>query len=190
MTVTTQAALPPQMIALKEELQQAGERLRRLCQGLDEATWARRPASGGWSIAECVTHLNITSERYIPLLDDAMREARAKGLEGQGPFPRGFVGWALLRHLEPPYRIVRTKTTAPFQPVRVSTMAETLEHFDYLQQELQARIDRSAGLALDRIRIASPFNENVKYNLYVAFAVLPTHQRRHLWQAERTRASL
>jgi hypothetical protein len=40
------------------------------------------------------------------------------------------------------------------------------------------------NLPVDRIKIASPFDARVKYNLYAALTILPRHQHRHLWQAE------
>lgn len=184
MTVTANpVALGPQLAQVKEELLLNRERLRRICQGLDGAAWTARPVAGRWSVGDIVTHLNLTSEQYIPLLDEAIRDGRARGLEGHPPYSKGLVGWALARYLEPPYT-VRTKSVPAFEPRRVDPMPETLERFDYLQQELQARIDRSAGLALDRLRMASPFDRRVKYNLYAAFCILAAHQRRHLWQAE------
>ena len=67
-------------------------------------------------------------------------------------------------------------------------MPETLERFDYLQQEVQVRIDRSAGLAVDRLRLVSPFDARMKYNLYAAFCLIAAHQRRHLWQAEQVQS--
>src|SRR6266550_1044877 len=36
-----------------------------------------------------------------------------------------------------------------------------------------------------RVRLTSPFNARVRYNLYSCFTILPRHQHRHLWQAER-----
>ena len=69
-------------------------------------------------------------------------------------------------------------------------MPDVLERFDYLQGELLVRIDRAEGLPLEQLRIASPFNARLKYNLYSAFRLLPVHQRRHLWQAEQVRAQL
>ena len=69
-------------------------------------------------------------------------------------------------------------------------MSETLERFDYLQQEVQVRIDRSAGLAVDRLRMVSPFEARMKYNLYAAFSLIAAHQRRHLWQAEQVKKQL
>jgi len=69
-------------------------------------------------------------------------------------------------------------------------MADVLERFDYLQGELLVRIDRAQGLPLERLRVVSPFNARVKYNLYSALKLIPVHQRRHLWQAEQVRAAL
>lgn len=189
MTLTASVTLPTQLALVKEELLYARERARTVCKGLDAATWAARPSPAEWSIGECLMHLNITSERFIPLIDDAIRDGRARGLERGGPYGMGLIGWALQRFLEPPYKM-KTKTPPAFVPAAVDPMEDTLERFDYLQQELQVRIDRSAGLALDRIRLVSPFDARVKYNLYATFCILATHQRRHLWQAEQVRARL
>lgn len=174
---------------VKQELLDARERARRLSEGLAEAAWATSPGPGRWSIAECLTHLNITSERFIPIIDDAIREGREMSVRSTAPPRRDLLGWLLAKWLEPPYRI-RSKTTAPFVPARIEPMADVLERFDYLQGELLVRIDRAQGLPLERLRVASPFNSKVKYNLYSALRLLPVHQRRHLWQAEQIRASL
>lgn len=182
-TLPGQAALPPQLATVKEDYLLLRERARKLCHRMDEATWSRRPASGGWSVGECITHLNITSEQFMPLLDEAIRRGRERNLTARGPFGLGFMGWALVKFLEPPYKMKR-KTGATFEPANVEPMDQTLERFDYLQQELQARVDRAAGLALERLKLKSPFSAHVKYNLYATFCVLAAHQRRHLWQAE------
>ena len=180
------APLPAQLSRLKQEYLDARERARRLGEGLDAAAWAARPSDRQWSIGECLIHLNVTSEHYLPLIDDALREGRAKGLAGTGPFRRGLIGWTLETLLEPPYRI-RLKTSPVFVPVKVEPMADVLERFDEYQTQLLARIDRSAGLALDRLTVVSPFDGRVRYNVYVAFRLVVVHQRRHLWQAEQVR---
>lgn len=185
MTTTAAVPLPPQLAQVKEELLLARERARVLCKGLDEARWASRPSPAQWSVGECLTHLDITSEQFIPLLDQAIRDGRARKVEGPPPFGLGLVGWALLKFIEPPYKM-KTKTAPAFEPARLESMAATLDRFAYLQQEVQARIDRSAGLALDRLTLISPFDRRVKYNLYAAFRLIAAHQRRHLWQAEQT----
>jgi hypothetical protein len=111
------------------------------------------------------------------------------GVRATAPLRRDLLGWLLAKWLEPPYRM-RSKTTAAFVPVWIEPMADVLERFDYLQGELLVRLDRAQGLPLERLRVVSPFNAKVKYNLYSAFRLIPVHQRRHLWQAEQVRALL
>jgi hypothetical protein len=48
----------------------------------------------------------------------------------------------------------------------------------------------AAGYRLDAIRIASPFVRRTRYSLYTTFCIVPSHERRHLWQAEQTLALL
>jgi hypothetical protein len=179
--------ISPELGQIKQELLDARERTRRLCEGFSEDRWALAPAAGQWSVAECLIHLNITSERFIPIIDDAIRDGRGRGVLASAPPMRDFIGWLLCHILEPPYRI-KMKTAPSFVPTRVEPMKEVLERFDYLQGELLVRLDRASGLALDRLRITSPFGPRIKYNLYSAFRLIPVHQRRHLWQAERTRS--
>ena len=191
MTVTSVRTidLQPELVRLKHELLDARERARKVTEGLPSTAWAARPPAGGWSIAECLMHLNITSERYVPLLDEALRSVRTKGRFAEGTLHRDFVGYLLSRFLEPPVRL-RIGTAPAFRPAQIDPMPDVLERFDYLQQELLVRLERGAGLALDRQRIVSPFDARVRYNLYSAFCVITAHQRRHLWQAERVRPAI
>jgi PPE-repeat protein len=53
--------------ALAAEYAAATDRLNHLTTGLDEGRWQTRPPTGGWSTAECVEHLNITSATYLPV---------------------------------------------------------------------------------------------------------------------------
>lgn len=182
---TASPELPGQLSALKQELLDARERARRLCQGLSEPAWSARPAPGQWAIAECLEHLNLTSERYLPIIDEAL--ASAPPLSGRAAFGKGLMGGMLARMLEPPYKM-RVKTGAAFVPAKVAPMAETLARFDSFQLELQARLDRSAGLDLQRVKVPSPFARGVKYNLFATFCIVTAHQRRHLWQAEQVHA--
>jgi hypothetical protein len=34
-------------------------------------------------------------------------------------------------------------------------------------------------------KVTSPFDSRVSYNVFSMFCILETHERRHLWQAER-----
>jgi len=191
MTVTTVRTidLQPELVRLKQELLEARERARRLTEGLPASAWGAGTASGGWSIAQCLMHLNITSEWYVPRLDEALGSLKARGLLADGVLRRDLSGYLLSRFLEPPVRL-RTSTPPLFSPAQIDPMADVLERFDYLQGELLVRLERGAGMALDRQKLRSPFSSAVRYNVYSAFCVITAHQRRHLWQAERVRGAM
>ena len=120
---------------------------------------------------------------YLPLLDDGLARARSSGRAAPGRYRRDLAGWLLWRTMSPPARI-RTKTTAAFVPSGHETPTELVAQFERLQRELLTRVRAADGLPIDRIKIPSPFNARLKYNLFAALTLLPRHEHRHLWQAE------
>jgi hypothetical protein len=177
-------ALAPQLARIEAELAEARRRVHALVEPLDETGWSRRPAPGEWSVAECLIHLNLTSRAFLPLIEEAITRGREQGLVAPGPYRRDFVGWVLAHVIEPPVPI-RTKTTAPFVPPVIEPKRVVLEAFDRLQGELGDCLSRASGLDLARLRVVSPFDARIKYNLYSCLTIIPAHQRLHLAQAER-----
>src|SRR3989442_9739729 len=84
----------------------------------------------------------------------------------------------------PPVR-VRLKTIARFLPSSLAAPALLVQEFDRLQAAQLDCLAHADGLPLSRVRVTSPFNAHVRYNVYACFSILPRHQHRHLWQAER-----
>ena len=173
----------PQLIAVKTELDAASARLRALSARLNEAAWLRRPAPGRWSAGECVAHLNLTSEAFLPLLRQGIDEARRLGGAAGARLRTGFPGW-LVKRLAGPSRWIKVKTTPDFVPHSDRPGTELVAEFERLQDELIGLLRSADGLPLDRVNVTSPFSAQVHYNLYAAFAVIPGHQFRHLAQAE------
>lgn len=173
-----------QLEQIRAEFEAATGNARKLLENLSAAQLVRRPGSQQWSAAECVEHLNITTRAYLPLLDQAQMNARKNGILGKGPFRMDLLGRFLRWSLEPPPRF-RSKTGKAFEPVDVANASGVLSDFVSLQQQLIARVCASEGLALDHIKIASAFNRSLKYNLLSCFKILASHERRHLWQADK-----
>lgn len=173
----------PQLQAIADELDTAGGRLGSLARQVPEESWTRRPDPARWSVAECVAHLNLTSLAFLPIIDDAI--ARAREIDGPAPrrYRRDPVGWLLWKSSGPPVRL-RIKTTAAFVPTGDRRRGDLVTEFDRLQVELVGRVRRADGLRIDRVKVTSPFDARVRYNLYAALSILPRHQHRHLWQAE------
>jgi hypothetical protein len=185
----TGTRLHRQLEAIRAEFISAQDRLHHLMQSISEIAWNRRPQPGRWSISECVAHLNLTAEAYLPLLHSALESARRGGGRAPKRYRRDPVGWLLWRTAGPPV-LYRTRTRARFIPSSTLPLAQVLGEFDRLQAAQIDCVLQADGLDLGRYWITSPFNPRVRYNVYSCLTILPRHQHRHLWQAEQIRQEL
>jgi len=179
----------PQLERLEGELVDAQRRAHQIAGALTQEYWSTRPAVGEWSVAECVAHLNLTSRAFVPLIRAAMARGRTLNWLGSGPYRMDVVGWFVHWTTDPPVRF-RVKTTAPFMPKGTEPLAQALDDFDALQQQLLMCVREAEGLDLGRLRITSPFAARLTYNLYSCLRIIPAHQRQHLSQAGKVTAAL
>jgi hypothetical protein len=181
--------LHPQLQAIVDEFEQALARLQALAAELPEPAWTWRPAPERWSVGECVAHLNLTSAAYLPRLRAALRsEAPTKPRPGLR-YRRDPMGWLMWRMVGPPVR-VRMKTTPSFIPQGSTPARKLIAEFERWQRDQIACVHEADGRDLNQLRIRSPFEPRISYNAYACLTILPRHQHRHLWQAERACASL
>ena len=169
--------------AVIDEFESALIRLRALRDRVPAARWADRPRPERWSIGECVAHLNLTSTAYIPLVRAGLDEAGRSGHAARGRYRRDLLGWLLWKSMGPPVKR-KIRTTAPFVPRSDRASADLVSEFEHLQAEQLVLARQADGLPIDRVRIASPFNPRLRYNVFSALSIVPRHQHRHLWQAE------
>ncbi len=181
--------LQPQLGRIVLELADARRRAHEIAAPLPGELWSTRPAVDQWSVAECLIHLNLTSRAFLPLIKDAIRKGRDLKLLGGGPYRRDVVGWFVYWITDPPVRF-RVKTTAPFVPEGVEPRGRVLDAFDMLQGQVADCVREADGFDLGRLRIVSPFDSRLKYNLYSGLRIIPAHQRQHLLQAEQVIRSL
>jgi hypothetical protein len=167
-----------------DEVQNSAE---RLLDGLTDHQFNWRPAFGKWSIAECMSHLEVVGRKHLPRIDEAIEHAHRARCYGDGPFKYGFVAKWFVHANEPPPRIrmkaPRAATPRAFQPRR-----ELWMEFVALQDELRDRIRQSQGLDLARAKVHSPFVGPFRLGLGACLAFLAAHERRHLWQAQQVRS--
>ena len=175
---------------VEQELNEATRRAWSLVHSTDGRLFTVRPNSASWSAAECISHLSISTEMFLPVLQSAMDDARKRGILAKKRPPKmDLLGRILRWFLEPPIRR-RVKTTAPFVPRSVRAKAEAFGEFASLQSKLAEQLTAARAIDVSRVKIVSPFDKRVRYNLFSAFRIVVAHQRRHLWQAEQAVAVL
>lgn len=183
--------LNPQLTEIKTQLDAASQKADSIVRSVSFEQLRERPQPDKWSIAECLVHLNLSSEAEINVLNDAYEQNQTKRMYADKQFKMDLLGRFLKWTLEPPPMFLsRLKTTEMFQPIDVEPLGEVLPTFLALQKQLKACADAANGLPLDRIKVVSPFNTKVKYNLLSCFHILLAHERRHLWQAEQVKETI
>ncbi len=171
---------------VEKELNEATRRAWTLVQSTDGRLFTVRPKASSWSAAECLAHLSISTEMFLPVLRTSIDQARKKKRKGTATMD--IVGRVLAWFLEPPIR-KKVRTAAPFVPKSTRAKAEAFGEFVSLQEKLIDLLREARDTDL-RAKIVSPFNKRVRYNLLSAFRIVAAHERRHLWQAEQVIAEL
>lgn len=169
-------------IRLKSEFDDVTTRVRELVARIDDATLQRRPADASWSTAECVEHLSVTADKYV------RRIARAIENGERRPYRPGarhtLWGRFWLWILEPPIRR-KFKVPPPFAPKSAPPREELLSRFDAAHAALKRLVEETDALDRTRIKVQSPPSKYIWLSLLDAFAILASHCRRHVIQAER-----
>jgi hypothetical protein len=179
-----------QLEHIETDFRTAQARLDVLGKTLSPADWVTRPPEGGWSAVECVAHLNQTADAFIPSLRATIREAADKYERKEQRYRRDPMGWLLSVIMPPPVRLLRVKTSKPFEPPPGLDPERLVARFRELQDQQIALLHEADGMPLSSMWIQSPFDARARYNVYSCFVILPRHQHRHLWQAERAVARL
>jgi hypothetical protein len=177
-----------QLDAIASDLASASERVRHLTLALPPDAWVHRPGPARWSASECLAHLNLASEMALPLLRGALQDARDLRGETGTAYKRDPIGWLVWNLVEPSGRL-KALTIPEWLPLERRPVETLVADFHRLQAEILACVRESEGLPIDRVKLTSPYNSRLRYNLYAALTLVPRHQHRHLLQAEQAAAS-
>ncbi len=175
--------LAPELEVFRRELEQLAADAETLTSGLSDEQFNWHPEAGGWSVAQCLEHLNVTARAYLPAMDEGIADGIRRGLYGEGPFRYNLIARLIVRSMEPPARM-KFRSPKVFMPPPRRGRQETLAAFRAYQVQYVDRLRQSNGLDLARTRITSPAAYGwLRLPLGAAFALTTAHERRHLWQA-------
>lgn len=156
--------------------------------GLSNAQFNWRPQPGQWSIAQCLAHLNIVNRGDLPSIQAAIEKGYANKITGEGPFAYGLLARKFVASQEPP---VKRKFKAPkvYVPPPDAELEKTVSEYRQNSAKLRSLTQNAKGLDLARVKCDMPalpalLRPFVKMALGARLALITTHDRRHLWQAE------
>jgi hypothetical protein len=185
------STLHPDLAKLAADIDANLRLVESLVPGLSPGQFNWRSAPGRWSIGACINHLNIVDGSDLAALDAAISTAHAQGLTGSGPFTYGWISRKFVASMEP---AATRKFKAPkaYMPPPDSDRDQVLAEFRRISAELRRLVHKSNGLDLARVKTSLPtlpalLRPLVKMPLGARLALLTTHDRRHLWQAQQVR---
>jgi hypothetical protein len=169
--------LQQQLAAIKADTE-------NLLAGLNDAQFNWRPDANHWSIAQCLDHLNVLG--YLYLEQFPAKIAAGPRLTGAPNYQMGWLSRFFIKKMEPPVT-TKFKAPPPFVPAPEKPLDEVAPKFFQLQDQLAEQINAARNVDWSRVKLVSPASKLIHFNLTAAFAVLTSHERRHLWQAWQVR---
>lgn len=170
--------------ALKE-LDDNSAKFTALFDGLSEEELNRRTDGSSWSIAQHIQHVTRAGRQFGLAMKVAITDARKRGLLSKGPFRPDFIGRLFLKALEPPVKL-RVKSPKPAIPDELVAVETLNADFMKMRKKLKEVYLESAGIDLERLKMRHPLNRLLNFNFAVWLALVPSHERRHLWHIDNT----
>jgi hypothetical protein len=167
---------------VQRELTAANEQVRSL-QQQPVNILRHRPRPKAWSALDCVEHMNLFYDDYLPRVEAAVRDGTASATSTYTP---GFFGKMMIKGQRPQQgkRRMKIKTfkkmtphtdDKPSEPV----FAAFLRHHTHLEELLA----QAAPLDWNRTKVASAIGPVLRFKLGDCFRLLLAHTERHLLQA-------
>lgn len=172
---------------LEEEVERQLQEAVATFQNVPVVQLLQPPAAGGWSIAECVAHLNTYAAFYHPRITRAL--AKAPVLASSAPFRHSWWGQFCIDLMDPDKGNRKYKAIRRHRPQPTDGAREVAGWIHYLE-ELQGLLTTAKEKNLMHPRVRSSLSPLLPLSVGDAIAFVATHNRRHLLQAHRVLCSL
>lgn len=142
----------------------------------------QRPANGGWSLLECLEHLNRYAAYYNPALEKAMNLNQASNSK-----PEITLTWIGRKSVEmiTPKNTKKHKTIKKMNPQGVMLQASVIDIFLKNQQQLLTLLQQAPHANLGKKAVPVEFFKLLKMNIGETLLFMVLHEQRHFMQLQR-----
>lgn len=139
-----------------------------------------RYGENSWNILECLEHLNLYGDFYIP---EIRRRMEAKKTAPETHFKSGFLGHRFAVSMLPSDKMKTIKTIKSKNPIGRPLDKNCINRFLQQQEAILHLLDDAKGVSLNKIKTNTSISSLVKLKLGDTFKVLVFHNERHIAQA-------
>lgn len=140
-------------------------------------------SSGGWSIVQCLDHLNGYGHYYLPLIKKALAETAV--YKEKTKVKHTWLGRYFIKTMRADARVRKYKAFKNHIPNSDLDAYAVMAEFVHQSEQLLMHMEQSKNVDCNHIKINISISRFVKLNLYDVFGFLIAHNERHLKQASR-----
>jgi uncharacterized damage-inducible protein DinB len=136
---------------------------------------------GGWSIAQCLDHLNGYGMFYFPLMQNGMEQR----VTANPDYNSTWLGDQFTKSLHPDTGKMKMKAFKAHRPPRELNAKAVVAEFIRQQEDLLAMMKLARQRDLTSIKIPTSISRWIRMNLGDTFRFIVAHNERHMRQAGR-----
>jgi DinB superfamily len=146
----------------------------------DELNWKENSES--WSILECLEHLNLYGNFYIPEIEKAILNSKTKN---ELLFKSGILGNYFAESMLPKEKLNKMKTFKDKNPLNSVLNRKVIDTFISQQLKTIDLLNTSKDKSLNKVKVKITLTKWIKLNLGDTFRFLINHVIRHIKQIEK-----
>jgi len=169
------------LLKLEIELEQQLTEVLGIFQNLPEEVLTKPSSSGGWSISECMEHLNTYAAYYQPRI----RKALEKMEHANTPvfFKHTWLGQYFINMMNADKSPRKFKAIKKHRPLNSKNSHEVIAEFIHHLEDLLSLLKTSSTKNLNKGSVSTSLSAFIRINTGDALQFLLTHNQRHLQQA-------
>ena len=148
----------------------------------DLRTLTRKENPGSWSILECLEHLNLYGDFYLPEIEHAIKNSYTKN---DAEFKSSWLGNYFAKSMLPKEHMKKMKTFKDKNPLNAQLDKRVIERFIHQQIEMIELLTESEKISLNKVKIKISISRLIKLKLGDTFQFVINHNIRHMKQIER-----
>lgn len=146
-------------------------------------TWKENALS--WSILECIEHLNLYGDFYLPQIENKIKHSSTKN---DPEFKNGFLGNYFAKSMLPKEKLNKMKTFKDKNPLNAQLDKGVIDKCMNQQIKLLDLLNQSRNVSLNKVKIETSISSFLRLKLGDTFQFIINHIIRHLSQIDRIQA--
>lgn len=146
-----------------------------------------KESSVSWSILECLEHLNLYSDFYLPQIKRKIENSNTKA---EIEFKSGILGNYFAKSMLPKEKLNKMKTFKDKNPLNAKLDKSVIDKFVHQQIELLDLLNKSREISFNKVKIETSISSLIKLKLGDTFQFFINHMIRHFHQINRIKNAI